>query len=674
MQSCGKIGAVRWSVCALWLLLMSAPAVAQTPGAPSTPAASDEPSQQGITLNFVNADVRDVAKAILGDYLKLNYEIAANVQGTVTIQTNQPLSRTQVLPMLEEALSLNGMALVRSNGVYRIVPTDEARREMGPVQTPTTSANPGYGVELFPLKYVNAATLEKLLQPLAEREGSIRVDPSRNLLIVEGSAAQRQTIAEDIALFDVDWLKGMSFELFAPQNMDAEELAKELNHVLGGVDSPIANVVKLVPIDRLNSVLAIAPQRRYIDELRGWVAKLDKPGEGNDRKIFVYLVQNGRAADLERTLKRTLFGGSEQTSQSASETTTQTTPGSASGRGETPVDNLNNTSDNVPATSAASGDSGQSEGASRSYETVEGVRSQGMSAVHITADNNNNALVILATPREYAVIENALLQLDVAPLQVLLEASIAEVTLNNNTQFGFQYFYQPNGKNSLVLSNSTSPTITAAFPGFSYMFSNGNNIQAILNALGTITHVEVISSPEVLVLNNQTARLEVGDEVPVLTAQAVSTIGSNAPVVNAVQYLDTGVILRVTPRVNRNGRVMMDVEQEVSGVTDQTTSGIDSPTIQQRKITSSVAIDDGQTVALGGLFSNQVTKTKSGIPYLQEIPIIGNLFGNNGEVQAKTELMVLITPHVVDDARKAKAVTDELRKKLPEVQPLFDQR
>ena len=443
---------------------------------------------------------------------------------------------------------------------------------------------------------------------MAEQEGSIRVDSGRNALIVEGTAVQRQTIAEDIAMFDVDWLKGMAFEMFSPQNMDAEELVKELTHVLGGVDSPIANVVKLVPIDRLNAVLAIAPQRRYIDELRGWVAKLDKPGEGNDRKIFVYLVQNGRAADLEKTLKHTLLG-SDETSQSSTESTTQTSPGTASGHSATPVDNLDNSSGSAPA---AGGDSGQSQAAAHGYETVEGVNSQGMNAVHITADDNNNALVFLATPREYAVIENALHQLDVAPLQVLLEASIAEVTLNNNTQYGFQYFYQPNGKNSLVLSNSTSPTITAAFPGFSYMFSNGNNIQAILNALGTVTHVEVISSPEVLVLNNQTARLEVGNEVPVLSAQAVSTIGTNAPVVNAVQYLDTGVILRVTPRVNRNGRVMMDVVQEVSGVSDQASSGIDSPTIQQRKITSSVAVDDGQTVTLGGLFTDRSPRPRAG--------------------------------------------------------------
>ncbi|MDE2184064.1 MAG: type II secretion system secretin GspD [Alphaproteobacteria bacterium] len=646
----------------VWLLcFVVAPAPANPPAASAPPPGTSNASDQGVTLNFVNADVRDVAKAILGDYLKLNYEIAANVQGTVTIQTNQPLARDAVLPALDEALSLNGMALVYSHGLYRIVPLAAAHSDLGPVKA-TGGASPGYGVELFHVKYVNAAALQKLLQPLTEHEGTVRVDPSRNLLIVEGTAEQRRTIGEDIALLDVNWLSGMTFELFTAQNMDAEELVKELNSVLGGLTSPAADVVKLVPIDRLNTVLAIAPQRRYLQQLRAWVTRLDKPGVGNDRRIFVYHVQNGRASDLEKTLKRTLFGSA---SQGGSEVQTQTAPRRPAAP---PVDNLDAT------TGADTAGSDQSSGASRSYETVEGVNRQGMSSVHITGDESNNALVFLATPREYSVIESALRQLDVPPMQVLLEASIAEVSLTKNTQFGFQYFYQPSAKNTFILSNSTSPTITPSFPGFSYMFSNGNSIQAILDALGTVTHVDVISSPEVLVLNNQMARLEVGNEVPVLTAQSVSTVGTNAPVVNAVQYLDTGVILKVTPRVNRGGRVMMDVEQEVSGVSDAASSNIDSPTIQQRKITSSVSVEDGQTIALGGLFTNEITKTKKGFPYLQDIPVLGNLFGNNGTAQNKTELMVLITPHVVDDARKAQAVTDELRKKLPDVQPLFEQK
>ena len=674
---------------AIWLLCFAgAPALAasQDPasGTPVPAAAGGMSADSGqsaggqgdITLNFVNADVRDVAKAILGDYLKLNYEIGANVQGTVTLQTNQPLTRSQVLPALEHGLSLNGMALIRSKGIYNIVSLADAHRELGAVQ-PTSGRGTmsGYGVEAIHVKYVNAVELQKLLVPLTGSEGSIRADPARNLLIIEGTAQERQTIAEDVAMFDADWFAGMTFALFTPQYMDAEELTKELNQLLGGLNSPVAGVVKLIPIDRLNAVLVISPQQRYLDQIRGWVDRFDKPGQGNDKKIFVYHVQNGRATDLASTLAKILFGSSNTSSSRDNSSTAQDTQSSGASLTNTQSSSTNSLSGQrsapLVATPSETSEPDQSTGSSRVYETVEGVNREGFNSVHITADETNNALVILATPREYAVIETGLHELDTSPVQVLLEASIAEVTLTKDTQYGFQYFYQPSGKSTFTLSNSASPTIASSFPGFSYMFANGSNIQVVLDALGSLTKVNVISSPEVLVLNNQTARLEVGNEVPVLSAQAVSTIGSNSPVVNQVQYLDTGVILKVTPRVNRGGTVMMDISQEVSGVASTSSSAIGSPTIQQRKISSSVSVGDGETIALGGLFTNSVTSGNSGIPFLQEIPVLGKLFSSTNDEHDKTELMVLITPHVVDDVRKARAVTDELRKKLPDVQPLF---
>jgi len=689
-----------------------------------------EPS--GITLNFVNADVRDVAKAVLGDYLKLNYEISANTAGTVTIQTSQPLARAQVLPALEQALGLNGLALVHSNGIYEIMPIADAHRQAGTSAPASVSRSMGYGVEVVHVKYVSAAALAKLIEPIANSEGTIRVDPTRNMLIIEGTAQQRQTLIEDVALFDVDWLSGMSFALFEPKHMDGEELAKELTDLVGGPDSPISGIVRFVSIDRLNAVLAISPQERYIEQLRGWVVRLDRPGEGNDKKIYVYRVQNGRASDIANTLLKTLFGSSSTESttqqtqggggQQAQSTTSSfggnsnSTQGGATGFG---ASNSTSGSSTTGGTGAPGGlGSGTSFGqnsttggtsmASRTqsapapfqpvttpieqqgartgarYETVGGVSREGISTVNITADESNNALVILATPREYAVIQDALRQLDIAPLQVLLEAAIAEVTLTKNTQFGFQYFYKPNSTpNSIstftltdaaALAAPPAAPLVPALPGFSYLFSNGNSLSAVLSALATVTHVEVLSAPEVMVLNNQTAKLEVGDQVPIVTATAVSTIDTNAPQVNSVQYLDTGVILQVTPRVNKGGQVMMDIDQEVAQPTTTTSSSINSPTIQQRTIVSSVSVADGETVALGGLFSNQVSKTKNGIPILQDIPYIGHLFSDTSDQVNRDELMVLITPHVVDDIKKARAVTDELRHKLPEVQPLFEQR
>ncbi|HSZ10799.1 MAG TPA: type II secretion system secretin GspD [Rhizomicrobium sp.] len=624
-----------------------------------------------ITLNFINTDIRDVAKAILGDYLKLNYEIAANVQGAVTIQTSRPLTRAQVMPVLEQVLRLNNLALTNTDGVYKVVALAEARHQSGAIEMARSKAALGYGIEVVPVHYISAAEMEKLLDPLAPSQGIIHVDTSRNVLIIEGTEEERQTLLDDIALFDADWLSGMSFALFTPSYMDAEELTKELDQVIGGLDSPVSGVVRLVPIDRLNTVLAVSPQARYLNELKSWVERLDRPGEGSDKKIYVYHVQNGRASDVAATLGKVLFGngGSAQTpshqgespafqSSTAFGSSNTALPSLASSSG-TPSP-VSNTPPPPPTTGSASADSGSKNGIA------------GFESVSITSDEVNNALVIACSPKQYTSIIAALDQLDKAPVQVFLEAAIAEVTLTNNMQYGLQYFYQPSGNHEFVLSNTGSSAIGAAFPGFAYFFTNGTNIQVVLNALATETHVEVVSSPKVLVLNNQTATLQVGDQVPIATEQATSVLTPDAPVVNSIQYQPTGVILQVTPRVNRGGIVMMDVSQEVSDVSSTTTSALNSPTISQRKIASSVAVQDGETIALGGLILSNINKSKNGIPFLQDVPVLGNLFRTTENDTSRTELMVLITPHVIDNVQKARAITDELRRRLPTLQPLLE--
>ena len=625
----------------------------------------------GITLNFINTDVKDVAKAVLGDYLKLNYQIGANVQGAVTIQTSQPLKHSQVLPALEQALRLNGMTIVESHGIYKVLPLTDAPR-LAHISSggPRSKNDIGYGIDIVPVRYVGAAEMQKLLEPLAPAAGIIHADAARNVLLIEGTAEERQTLRDDVALFDADWLSGMSFAIFTPNYTDAEELTKELNQVMGGLNSPVGGLVQLIPIQRLNAVLAISHQTKYLEHLRGWVNRLDRPGQGSDKRIYIYSVQNGRASDLANTLGKLLFGGSGSSS-SHSSVAGGTAAGSSFEPGlSTPAPTTTSTSSTGGLQSSGGASASPTTSQANEGASVSG-NAPGIGTLSITADETNNALAILATPQQYGTIEQALRKLDAAPLQVLLEAAIAEVTLTNNTQYGVQYFFQPNSANQIVLSDSGSSSIAQSFPGFSYMFA-GSNIKVILDALATVTHVEVVSSPEVMVLNNQTANLQVGDRIPIITQQAVSTVTGDAPIVNSVEYEDTGVILKVTPRVNRGGMVMLDISQEVSEVASATTSGIQSPTIQERKISSSVAVQDGETIVLGGLISDSRTQTKSGIPYLQDVPLLGNLFRDTGDNKARTELMVLITPHVVDDIKKARKVTDELRHKLPAVQSVFE--
>ena len=445
-----------------------------------------------IMLNFVATDIKDVAKAVLGDYLKLNYEIAATAQGSITIQTSRPLQKSEVLPVLEQALRLNGLVLIHSNGIYKVVPLADAQGTTGPLTT-RESRSPGYGIEIAPVRYISATEMQKLLGPLAPSQAVIHVDAARNVLIIEGSEPERQAILDDIALFDADWLSGMSYALYTPNYIDAEELTRELNQILGGLNSPISGMVRMIPIDRLNTVLAISPQEKYLEQLQAWVKRLDRPGEGSDKRVFVYQVQNGRAADLAATLGKLMgIQASTQPSTRSNSFSGASMPDIGGG----------------PQTGSTQNAAG---GSQQAMPVISGNSADNMS---ITADETNNAVLVLASPQEYSAVEAALRKLDAPPLQVYLEAAIAEVTLTNNLQYGVQYFYQPNTQHKFTLSDSKSSTLSPAFPGFSYMFTPGTNIQIILDALSSITHVEVTSTPQIMVLNNQSATLQVGDRVP----------------------------------------------------------------------------------------------------------------------------------------------------------------
>jgi general secretion pathway protein D len=286
--------------------------------------------------------------------------------------------------------------------------------------------------------------------------------------------------------------------------------------------------------------------------------------------------------------------------------------------------------------------------------------------IRVIAHERNNALVILATAAEYRMIEATLKRLDIVPLQVMIEATIAEVLLDDNLKYGLQWFFQA-GDSTITFSTLSAGAVSPAFPGFSYFF-DGSDAKVVLNALTEITDVRVISSPQLMVLDNQTARLQVGDQVPIATQSSQSTEGSN--LVNTIQFRDTGVILEVIPRVNASGLVVLDVLQEVSDVIETTTSEIDSPTIQQRSIQSTVAVQSGDTIALGGLIRDREEESVSGVPVLSAIPILGNLFKTTQTLVRRFELLVLITPRVVRNRREALDVTDELRRRLSTLGPL----
>jgi general secretion pathway protein D len=651
-----------------------------------------------VTLNFVNANLDEVLKAVLGDILGINYILDPKVQANVTLQTNRPVKRSDVLPILERVLQGNDLALVQTDGVYQVMPSASATATgavsvRGAVGGPTA----GQGTEIIPLRYTSARQLRGVLEPFVPQGVIMQTDDTRNLVIVSGTRGQIQSFAQLVAVFDVDWLAGTSFGLFPLEHATPTAVARELATILETAEGPLSRVVRIVPLDRISAVLVASPQPDYIGRIQTWVERLDTGWNESVPGLYVYRVQNSRASDLAKVLERTFVDTEVRQLQPAA-------GGAGTGTGA-PIGGTVTPQSRSPAIIGGatggggggasplpqplpSGEAGQSAGPAvpavprtRVETTVDTAAGAATSAVtttgdtagavpppRIVADEKNNTLVIYARPRDYRMIESALKRLDILPLQVLIEATVAEVTLTDALNYGLQWFFQ-SGNHSLTLSRATSGAVSPTFPGFDYLFATPS-ARVVLNALSDVTDVNVVSAPQLMVLDHQTAVLQVGDEVPIAVQQARSVTDADAPIVNSIALRDTGVILRVTPRVNSTGITILEIEQEVSDVAKTTSSSIDSPTIKQRRIKSTVSVADGETLALGGLIRDNDTKGRNGIPVLSDIPVLGALFGARSRNKSRTELLILLTPRVVRNPAEGRAVTEDLRRRMSA--PRFD--
>ncbi len=589
-----------------------------------------EVGPDGVTLNFVDASVPEVARAVLGNILKVNYAIDPQVKGRITLQSSRPIERGQVMSALQNALALSGIALVESeDGTINIL-TLAAAKGSGAglhVRVRNRPLPTGFGTLIVPLRFVSASEMEKVLRPLVPDGAIVSVDDARNLILLSGMPGELEAATEAIDLFDVNWLQGMSFALFTPEHAGVEDLGEELSLIFNNANNPMAGLVELIPIPRINGLLVMTPEPDLLREVRTWIKRLDKSGSGPAPQIFVYYVQHGNAEEITSSLTSILAGAGGQN-------------GGASPR--SPVEEGGS-----PTSARPSGGS---------------VKIGGSGEIKIVANNKNNAIMIYGTANEYEMIRAAIEQLDIPVDQVLIEATIAEVKLNDELKYGVEWFFA-SGDFSATQASNTAGAVTSQFPGLSLTYFQ-TSTEVALNALESVTDVQVLSSPKLVVLNNQTATLQVGDQVPVATQSAVSINDTSAPIVNAVQFRDTGVILEVTPRINKNGIVLLEVNQEVSNVVSTTSSGIDSPTIQQRKVSSTVTIADGQTIALGGLIEDTQSQGKSGMPGVSRIPVVGTLFGSQSSTARRTELLIFITPHIIHNMSEANEVTEYLRDQL----------
>lgn len=626
---------------------------------PQPVATKPRPTKQGnISVNLPNADVRTVASSVQ-ELTGIPVEVDPGATGQVSLVTPGAVARSEIISLFESGLRVANLALVPVGKGYLV-------RTVTAAQAPVASEAVGFGTEVVSMQFINAAEVRKVID--GALPGVVTaVDPTGNSITIAGTTGQRNSARDLLKQFDVNWLRNMSFALFVPERTDSRLIVPELDKLINASDAPTRGLVRLIAMERLNGILAVSTQSQYLDDVRRWIEILDREGESAERHIFVYRVQNGRARDLARTLNRAFGRGGDEgeeggnadpfasNDQRASRTSASaksvTTPAS-NGGGAAPE----------TRSSGANGEQSRQGG-------------EGGGGGRITADEVNNAIVVYGTPRDYAIVEDALRKLDIPPYQVMIEAAITEVTLTDNLRYGVQWSWLTGDSNVRITDGATMPTAPTQ-AGFSY-FLAGNNITAALNALEQRTNIKVVSAPKLVTLNNQTAALQVGDQVPIPTGSAVSVENPNAPIVNSIDYRDTGVILKVTPRVNAGGLVLLDISQEVSDVSGGT-SGVNdrtpaSPTISTRRISTSVAVQDGQVIALGGMFRETSTLGKNGLPILSRVPVIGGLFGSHNNLKNRTELIVLLKPHVIRTPDDGRAVTEELRGKLRTLEPFRTQ-
>ena len=610
----------------------------ETAPAPVSPVVSRPAGASGanpaVRFNCVECNLLEFVRNVANE-LKLNYVLDPRVQGVVDIHTFGQMRRSDLMSVLETVLQINGAAIVKTGSVYRILPSQntrqlplEVRRQPGPSEAPPGESRV---LQIVPMNFVPAADMVEVLTPYLSDGGDINHHRTANFLVIADTPDNVVKLLELVRVFDSDVFGGRRVRVYPIENSRATDLALELEGIFAGVAQSEESTVRFIPIARLNSILAIGPSKGLLTEVEGWIARLDQPGLNREIRNFFVKIQNGDAVAIGRLLLQ-IYGMGNQPREGADP--------SQGGVGAAPED--------------------------EQEELIQG-------EIKIVADDQNNALIVQCSAQDFEVIEETIRELDRVPRQVLINVKIYEVVLDEELSMGVSAFLQERSKPVV-----TSPSATTASYGTGGAVSAGLNLAtkvlmgdtrelvSFLNAQETRNRSRVLSAPSVIASDNVAANIQVGSQIPILTSQGVvpGGTGGGSLFSNTISNRSTGVILNVTPRINAGGWVTLTVQQEVSSPGAPPTAGIQSPTINIRSVDTQVTIKNGQTIALGGIISETNGISRNRVPLLGRIPGLGLLFGNTSRKKSRTELIALITPHVIEDIDQASDLTEELKSTL----------
>lgn len=625
--------------------------------------AAGEKEASPIMLNFENGDIREIVKNILGDLLADNFMVDPRVTGTVTLRTPKGIARKDLISTLEIILRTVNASLVRDGQLWRVLPSTDA---VAGVSTPRLGFAAGLGssVTVRPVRFIGAKELQRIMLPFARGgEAAVRVEELRNLLFLVGSETEVRHLLEVADMFDVDVLAGMSILLYPLQSSEAKTVLGEWEKIFPANLNPFTGLLRITAIDRMNALLLVSPRPEIIIKAREMLERLDNGQDaGGGARLYVHVLRYTQAEKLQPLLQQVMSGG--RTGAPAATVAPGQRPNNvispiagqaplAPGNAALPAAAAANIA-GLPVGTANPGAAGQSTGLARNAVIV--------------ADKDRNALLIVATPGEYASIEAALRKLDTPPKQVAIEVQIAEVSLSGALQFGLQSYFQgklEGGQNRLTSADGLGQIVGGAF---TYTWKRSDAIKAILNMSDSRDKIRTLAQPTLITIENQKATFNAGKQISVRT-QSSSNLGTTATTTDSFQYISTGISINVTPRVSGNN-VFLEITQENSdaGVAAE---GNPNPPITKRSASTNVMVVSGDTMLMGGLFQDNSRNSTSGLPFLSAIPAVGGLFGSQTWQSDRTELVLLITPQIMGSVEETREIVDEFRRKLVNVEELL---
>ncbi|MBB1088009.1 type II secretion system secretin GspD [Lysobacter sp. SG-8] len=627
------------------------------------------------TFNFEGESLHAVVKVILGDMLGQNYVIAPGVQGTVTLATPRKVSAANAMSLLEMVLGWNNARMVYADGRYNIVPADQAVAGNVAPRTGSPASARGFEVRAVPLRYISAEEMKKVLEPYARPNAIVSTDPARNIISIAGTRSELENYLRTIDIFDVDWLSGMSVGVFPIQSGKASEVVADLEKVFGEQsNSPVSGMFRFMPLDGANAVLVITPQAEYLDDIQQWLERIDSAG--GDMQLFTYELKYIDAADLAERLSE-VFGSGQRQSGGGGRA-----PSLMPGLDPVELESTDGGSVANIGGRSGSGMGSGSDGGSMSLGDREGggnasvmLEVQG-AQVGVSAVPETNSLLVRGSPSAWRSIRDVIERLDVMPMQVHIEAQIATVQLTGDLSYGVNWYFEQavnaaTDDGGAGLPSALGRTIWGDLAGrvtntgFGWTFL-GVNAAAVISALDSVSDVQMLQSPSLFVRNNTEASFNVGARIPIQSVTVDPGLGNSY---GQVQYLETGTILKVRPRITRDGTVFLDIVQEISAPAGDPDE-FGNVRIDTRKLQTEAAVKSGETVMLAGLINEGTSRGSSGLPGLSRIPVIGGLFGRQTSNSKREETIILITPRIVRDPQEARKLTDDYGRQFRALEPL----